>query len=126
MIYTPHLIRPGRAGSPSSSTRLHQPARSAEAMGVSRSAIAADQVAVCPNCHRISDARSPLDRLRSHRDQLWSLRRQTLQLAATIRHDLRELDEELEAARVDRLLAFVPDEFIAGSPPGGSAISLFG
>jgi hypothetical protein len=46
----------------------------------------------------------PLDRLRSHREQLWRLRHQTLQLAATIRHDLRELEEELEAAELDRLL----------------------
>lgn len=46
----------------------------------------------------------PLDRLRGHRDQLWNLRRQVLQLATVIRNDLRELDEELEAATVDRLL----------------------
>ena len=46
----------------------------------------------------------PLDRLRGHREQLWSLRRQVLELAATIRDDLRELDEELEAATVDRML----------------------
>ena len=46
----------------------------------------------------------PLDRLRGHRDQLWSLRHQVLELAATIRRDLRELDEELQAANVDSLL----------------------
>lgn len=46
----------------------------------------------------------PLDRLRGHREQLWSLRRQVLGLAAVIRDDLRELDEELEAVTVDRLL----------------------
>ena len=48
----------------------------------------------------------PLDRLRGRRDQLWSLRRQALQLAATIRRDLRELEEELQAASVDALLGF--------------------
>ena len=47
---------------------------------------------------------APLDRLRGHRDQLWSLRRQALGLAATIRRDLRELEEELQAASVDTLL----------------------
>ncbi len=46
----------------------------------------------------------PLDRLRGHRDQLWRLRRQTLQLAAVIRRDLRELNEELEASDIDRIL----------------------
>lgn len=43
----------------------------------------------------------PLDRLRSRREQLWRLRRQVLELAATVRTDLRELDEELEASEVD-------------------------
>jgi hypothetical protein len=47
---------------------------------------------------------APLERLRSHREQLWRLRRETLELAATIRRDLRELDEEVQAAEVDRLL----------------------
>ncbi len=47
---------------------------------------------------------APLDRLRSHRDQLWNLRRQALELAATIRRDLHELDEEVAAAEIDRLL----------------------
>ncbi len=46
----------------------------------------------------------PLDRLRDHRQQLWNLRRDTLRLAATIRQDLRELDEESEAATIDQLL----------------------
>ncbi len=46
----------------------------------------------------------PLDRLRDHRQQLWNLRRDTLLLAATIRRDLRELDEESEAATIDLLL----------------------
>lgn len=46
----------------------------------------------------------PTGRLRSRRDQLWSLRRQALALAATIRRDLRDLTEELEAADIDSLL----------------------
>lgn len=46
----------------------------------------------------------PSARLRSHREQLWSLRRQALELAGTIRRDLRELDEELGAADIDRVL----------------------
>jgi predicted transcriptional regulator len=46
----------------------------------------------------------PTDWLRNRRDQLWSLRRQALSLAATIRRDLQELNEELEAAEIDRLL----------------------
>jgi hypothetical protein len=46
----------------------------------------------------------PNERLRCRREQLWRLRRQALELAATIRRDLRELDEELEAAGIDRLL----------------------
>ena len=46
----------------------------------------------------------PNERLRCHRDQLWRLRRHALELAAAIRRDLRELDEELEAADIDRLL----------------------
>jgi hypothetical protein len=36
-----------------------------------------------------------LDRLRGHGEQLWILRRQVLQLAAPIRRDLTELDEEI-------------------------------
>ena len=46
----------------------------------------------------------PLGRLRGHREQLTSLRRQTLMLAATIRRDLSSLEEELEAADIDHLL----------------------
>ncbi len=46
----------------------------------------------------------PCERLRSHRDQLWQLRRQALELAAVIRRDLRDLSEELDAADVDRIL----------------------
>jgi hypothetical protein len=46
----------------------------------------------------------PNERLRCHREQLWRLRHQALELAAAIRRDLRELDEELEAADIDRLL----------------------
>ncbi len=46
----------------------------------------------------------PNERLRCQREQLWRLRRQALELAGAIRRDLRELDEELEAADIDRLL----------------------
>jgi len=49
-------------------------------------------------------APEPNERLRCHRDQLWRLRRHALELAAAIRRDLRELDEELDAANVDRIL----------------------
>ncbi len=46
----------------------------------------------------------PLERLRSHREQLWDLRRQALTLASTVRRDLRELEEELDAVAIDQLL----------------------
>ena len=46
----------------------------------------------------------PTERLRCHRDQLWKLRRQALELAAVIRRDLRALSEELDASDVDRIL----------------------
>jgi hypothetical protein len=46
----------------------------------------------------------PTDRLRGHREQLWSLRRDALALAAAVRADLRELNEELQAQEIDRLL----------------------
>ena len=46
----------------------------------------------------------PTERLLRHRDQLWKLRRQALELAGTIRRDLHELSEELEASDIDRLL----------------------
>jgi predicted transcriptional regulator len=46
----------------------------------------------------------PTERLLSRRDQLWSLRRQALALVAAIRRDLRELEEELEAAEIDKVL----------------------
>jgi hypothetical protein len=77
--------------------------RIAEVMGVSGPRIAQIR-ALIPELTPYLGRPAPLDRLRSHRDQLWLLRHQTLQLAATIRRDLRELDEELQAARVDRLL----------------------
>lgn len=51
---------------------------------------------------------APTERLRSQRDQLWNLRRSALALAATVRRDLRELDEELQAAEVDRVLGLRP------------------
>jgi hypothetical protein len=46
----------------------------------------------------------PTERLLGHRDQLWKLRRQALELAGTIRRDLQELSEELEASDIDRIL----------------------
>ncbi|MBA3688378.1 MAG: hypothetical protein H0W81_06090 [Chloroflexi bacterium] len=46
----------------------------------------------------------PMERLRCRRDQLWSLRHQALALVAAIRKDLRELDEEPEAVRTDRIM----------------------
>jgi hypothetical protein len=52
---------------------------------------------------------APNHRLRSHRAQLWALRRETLALAAVLRRDLRELDEELEAAQMDRQLGLRPN-----------------
>ena len=47
---------------------------------------------------------APMERLKSHRDQLRDLRRDALRLAATVRGDLRELEEELESANIDHLL----------------------
>jgi len=47
---------------------------------------------------------APMDRLKSHRDQLRALRRDALRLAATVRDDLRQLEEELESANIDQLL----------------------
>ncbi|MDQ2943483.1 MAG: helix-turn-helix domain-containing protein [Candidatus Dormibacteraeota bacterium] len=47
---------------------------------------------------------SPTDRLLGHRDQLVLLRGEALQLAAAVRRDLRDLEGELQSARVDRLL----------------------
>jgi predicted transcriptional regulator len=46
----------------------------------------------------------PSERLRCHREQLWQLRRQALELAGVIRRDLRALGEELDAADIDRIL----------------------
>ena len=57
-----------------------------------------------PALHAYLGTPAPVDRLRCHRDQLWSLRHQALRLAAVIRRDLRELDEELEASDIDRIL----------------------
>lgn len=45
----------------------------------------------------------PTDRLKVRRVQLHQLRGDTLRLAMAIRHDLRTLDEELEAVEIDRL-----------------------
>ena len=51
---------------------------------------------------------APIERLRSHREQLWTLRHHALQLAATVRRDLKALDEELQAAEIDELLGLRP------------------
>jgi predicted transcriptional regulator len=48
----------------------------------------------------------PTKRLQEKRDRLYALRHQALLLAASIRRDLRELDEELESANTDRVLGF--------------------
>src|SRR5688572_24779344 len=78
--------------------------RIAEAMGVSSPRIAQIR-ALLPELTPYLGRPVPLDRLRSHRDQLWRLRRQTIQLACAIRRDLRELEEELESAAVDQVLS---------------------
>lgn len=46
----------------------------------------------------------PTERLRERREQLWALRRDAVALAAAIRRDLTELDEELQAYQVDKVL----------------------
>src|SRR5687768_16367192 len=100
--YTPHLIQ--------QATRVaelldqgYTNKRIAAAMGVSGPRIAQIR-ALLPRLAPYLGRPAPLERLTSHRDQLRSLRRQTLQLAATIRRDLRELDVELEAAQLFQLL----------------------
>lgn len=47
---------------------------------------------------------TPTERLLSRRAQLRHLRADALRLALAIRRDLTELDEELQSARIDRLL----------------------
>lgn len=79
--------------------------RIAEAMGLSRPRVSQIR-SLLPELAPYLGPLAPIDRLRSHRDQLWRLRHDVLQLAAAIRRDLRELDEELESARVDEILGF--------------------
>lgn len=77
--------------------------RIAEAMGVSP--VRVTQIrGLLPELEPYLAPPAPLDRLRVHREQLWSLRRQVLALALAIRRELRELDEEIQSADVDRLL----------------------
>lgn len=47
---------------------------------------------------------NPTDRLLGHRDQLVLLRGEALALAAAVRRDLRDLEAEIQSARIDRLL----------------------
>ena len=77
--------------------------RIGEAMGVSAPRVAQIR-ALLPELASYLGRPVPLDRLRSHREQLWLLRHHALDLAAVIRRDLRELEEELEAAEFDRIL----------------------
>lgn len=100
--YTPHLIaQASRVAELLDAGKTHR--QIGELLGVSAPRIA-EIKRLLPKLEPYIGHPAPLDRLRSHREQLWHLRHQTLQLAATIRRDLRELDEELEAARLDRLL----------------------
>lgn len=100
--YTPHLIdQASRVAE--MLDRGYTNRQMGVALGVSGPRVAQIR-AMLPELAPYLGRPEPLDRLRSHRDQLWSLRRQSLELAATIRRDLRELEEELGAAQVDRVL----------------------
>ena len=95
---------------------MHQASRVAELLdaGYSNRQIAArlgvsapriSQIRVrLPSVEAYLGTPEPNARLRSHREQLWRLRHQALELAAAIRRDLRELSEEVEAAEIDRIL----------------------
>ena len=100
--YTPHLVsQAARVAELLDQGWTHR--RIAEAMGVSQPRIAQIR-SLLPELEPYLGHAAPLDRLRSHRDQLWRLRHDVLQLANAIRRDLHELDEELESARVDQIL----------------------
>lgn len=100
--YSPHLIaQAGRVAELLDAGRTHR--QIGETLGVSAPRVA-EIKRLLPELEPYLGPPAPLDRLRSHRDQLWRLRHQTLQLAAAIRRDLRELDEELESARVDTII----------------------
>jgi predicted transcriptional regulator len=75
----------------------------AEVLGVSAPRISQIRARL-PTIEPFVGTPEPTMRLRSRRDQLWRLRREALELAAAIRGDLRELNEELEAAEIDRSL----------------------
>ena len=77
--------------------------RIAEQLGVSGPRVSQIRQQL-PGLQPYLSAPEPLDRLRNRRDQLWTLRRQALALVVAVRRDLRELEEELEAAQVDRIL----------------------
>lgn len=77
--------------------------RIAEAMGVSAPRISQIRSRL-PEITAYVGNPEPTSRLRSRRDQLWRLRREALELAAAIRRDLQELNEELQAADIDRSL----------------------
>lgn len=77
--------------------------RIADQLGVSAPRISQIRQSL-PALQPYLSAPEPVERLQSRRDQLWSLRRQTLGLAVAIRRDLRELEEEVHAADVDRIL----------------------
>jgi hypothetical protein len=100
--YTPHLIQQAsRVAEMLDAGLTHR--QIGERLGVS--AVRVTQIRQrLPELEAYLGQPGPLDRLRSHREQLWTLRRQVLDLAGTIRRDLRELDEELDSARVDTLL----------------------
>lgn len=99
---TPHLIAQASRVAEMLDEGLTQ-AQMGEVLGVSGPRIA-EVKRLLPLLSPYLGNPAPTDRLRSQREQLWSLRRQALELAHTIRRDLRELDQELEAAQLDRLL----------------------
>ena len=72
-------------------------------LGVSRPRISQIR-AVLPGVREYLGEPNVSHRLLEKRDQLSQLRRSALRLAAAVRRDLRELEEELGAAENDRLL----------------------
>lgn len=100
--YTPHLIaQAGRVAELLDAGYTHR--QIGEKLGVS--AVRITQIrGMLPRLGPYLGSPEPLERLRSHREQLWMLRRRVLELAHTVRRDLSELDEELQAAEVDQLV----------------------
>lgn len=100
--YSPHLIaQAGRVAQ--LLDEGHSNRQIAEVLGVSNPRVAQIRK-VLPQLAPYLGPPAPLDRLLGHREQLWRLRRDVLRLARTIRRDLRELDEELQATTVDTIL----------------------